>query len=141
MIIFFISLIAIGLTILLYYKSLALAPIRIVAIILLYILITGFILSFGVKRRKNPPVVLTDYSASMARYIDDIQQTINEIDFTHTQFYFGETLSTIVPEGTQLSSRFTNIAQPLMQIGKTQPAFIVLVSDGNHNYGHFHSSK
>lgn len=124
-----------------YYKSLALAPIRIVAIILLYILITGFILSFGVKRRKNPPVVLTDYSASMARYIDDIQQTINEIDFTHTQFYFGETLSTIVPEGTQLSSRFTNIAQPLKQIGKTQPAFIVLVSDGNHNYGHFPFSE
>ena len=124
-----------------YYKSLALAPIRIVAIILLYILITGFILSFGVKRRENPPVVLTDYSASMARYTDDIQQTINEIDFTHTQFYFGETLSTIVPEGTQLSSRFTNIAQPLKQIGKTQPAFIVLVSDGNHNYGHFPFSE
>jgi hypothetical protein len=125
----------------LYYKSLALAPIRIVAIILLYILITGFILSFGVKRRKNPPAVLTDYSASMARYTNDIQQAINGIDFTHTQFYFGETLSTIVPEGTQRSSRFTNIAQPLKQIGKTQPAFIVLVSDGNHNYGHFPFSE
>ena len=141
MIIFFISLIAIGLAVLLYYKSLALAPIRIVAIILLYILITGFILSFGVTRRKNPPVVLTDYSASMARYTDDIQQAINEINFTHTQFYFGETLSTTVPEGTQRSSRFTNIAQPLKQIGKTQPAFIVLVSDGNHNYGHFPFSE
>lgn len=141
MIIFLISLGAIGLTIFLYYKTLALAPIRIIAIILLYVLITGFIFSYQVKRRTNPPVVLIDYSASMARYIDDIEHATSKIAFTHTQFYFGETLFTNVPEESLVSSRFTNIAQALMKVGQTQPALIVLISDGNHNYGNFPFSK
>jgi len=137
LIIFLISLGAIGLTIFLYYKTLALAPIRIIAIILLYVLITGFIFSYQVKRRTNPPAVLIDYSASMARYLNDIKHATSKIAFTHTQFYFGETLFTTVPEESLVSSRFTNIAQALMKVGQAQPGVIVLISDGNHNYGNF----
>jgi hypothetical protein len=136
-----ISLIALGLTVFLYYKTLALVPLRIISIIILYILITGFILSYTVNKQLNPPALLIDHSASMANHIDDINQALKEIEFAHSKFYFGETLYIDPSNDTLLSSRFTDIGQVLKNVCKKEPAFIMLVSDGNHNYGHFPFSE
>jgi len=138
---FSISFIALGLTVLLYYKTLALVPLRIISIIIFYILITGFVLSYTVNKRRNPPVLLIDHSASMANHIDDLNEPLSKIQFAHDKFYFGETLYADPTNDTLLSSRFTDIGQALNNICKKEPTFIMLVSDGNHNYGHFPFSE
>lgn len=135
--IFLISLVAIGLTVFLYYKTLAFAPLRILSIILLYILITGFVLSYTINKKANPPVLLIDHSASMTKYLNSMQKPLSEIKFEHNKFYFSETLFTDALKETLLSSRFTDIGKALKDVSKKNPAIILLISDGNHNYGHF----
>jgi hypothetical protein len=141
LIIFLISLSAIGLTIFLYLKTLSLIPLRIISIIILYILITGFILSFTISKQRNPPALLIDHSASMKSYMDDMNKSLSEVQFAHTEFYFGETLYVDPLNDSLFSSRFTDIGKALKDICKKEPSSIVLVSDGNHNYGHFPFSE
>ncbi len=135
MIVLLISIVAIGLTVLLYYKSLALAPLRILAIILLYILITGFVFSVKLKKESNAPAILIDYSTSMTRYFPIALQEIDKIDFPHSLFFFNESLTTTIPEHGSPSGRFTDITGAISKVNKLQPSAIILISDGNHNFG------
>lgn len=137
MIIFLISLIALGLTVFLYFKTLALAPLRIIAIIIIYILISGFILSYRVDKKRNPPVLLIDRSASMAKYADDMNETLNQITFDHRRFYFSETLMIDTLNIPPASNRYTDIGQALIKVYTKEPSFVMLFSDGNHNFGYF----
>lgn len=135
MIVLLISIVAIGLTVLLYYKTLALAPLRVLAIILLYILITGFVFSVKLKKETNPPVLLVDYSTSMTRYFPVAVEKIDRIEFPHSLFFFNESLFTTIPEHSSPSGRFTDITGAISKVNKLQPSAIILISDGNHNFG------
>ena len=131
MIVLFISIIAIAITILLYYKNPAIAPLRIFALIILCLLITNFTINIRSKEESNPPAVLIDCSASMARELTAVIQHTNNITFSHSRFFFSESLSKTKPgEG-----RFTNITNAISEVSKWRPSAILLISDGNHNYG------
>ncbi len=135
MIVLLISIIAIGLTILLYYKNLARVPLRILSLIILYLLITGFVLPVRLKKESNPPALLIDYSASMARYFPTIVQKTDAIDFPHSRFFFSESLFSTMPENGLPSGKFTDITGAILKVNKMHPSAIILISDGNHNYG------
>ncbi len=135
MIVLLISIVAVGLTIFLYYKNLYMAPLRILSLIILYLLITGFTLSLKLKEEGNLPAVLVDYSASMARYFPSVMHGVDGIDFSHSRFFFSESLFRGVPEDSSPSGRFTNITRAIVEVNKLEPSAIILLSDGNHNYG------
>lgn len=135
MIVLLISIVAVGITVLLYYKNLSLAPLRIISIIILYLLITGFALSVKFQKESNPPALLIDYSASMAKYFPIVAQKIDEIDFSHSRFFFGESLYKTLPEKDSPFGKFTDITGAISKVNKQQPSAIILISDGNHNYG------
>ncbi len=84
-------------------------------------------------------LVLIDNSESMAGdgKINQLQQTLSALRHRNfRQFIFSESLSiisaeeTIVPRG-----RHTDIAQALEKIKSFQPAAVMILTDGNHNYG------
>ena len=135
MIVSLISLLGIILTIFLYLKNLTQAPLRIVSFIILYLLITGFVLSIPIQEKSSPPVLLIDYSASMTRHFSDVTQKIDKIGFPHSSFFFSESLMETVPEGAMPSGTFTDITGAIKEMNKMHPLAILLISDGNHNYG------
>lgn len=127
----FVSIIAIVLTIILYFKNPASALLRILALVTLFLLIINFTLTIRSKVRRNPPIVLIDCSASMNRHLPTIMQYTDNITFQHTRFFFSESLSqTAVKNGG-----FTNITNAIAGAHKLHPEAILLISDGNHNYG------
>jgi hypothetical protein len=141
LIIFLISLVVLALTVILYYKTPALLPLRAVCIILLYVLISGFVLSYTANKKKNPAVLLVDHSGSMTKYLDHVDSVLTAVDFTGQKFYFSETLFTEDPVESIVSNRFTDIGRVIEKAAKMDPSAIILISDGNHNYGHFPFSK
>ncbi len=122
-------------TIFLYLKNITQAPLRIVSFIILYLLITGFVLSLPVKEKSSPPALLIDYSASMTRYFPAVVQQTKRIGFPHSRFFFSESLIEAVPEGTLPAGTYTDITRAVRETSKMQPSAILLISDGNHNYG------
>lgn len=136
MIVLLISIAALGLTLYLYRKNLKVAPLRIFSIILLYILITGFVLSLKMKKKSIQPALLVDYSASMANYFSTVARIAREIEFPHSPFFFSESLFSLKPDDSIPFGKYTNIAGAILKISELQPSAIMLVSDGNHNYGH-----
>jgi len=133
LIILLISIIAIGLTALLYYRNIHLAPLRIIAIVIFYLLISGASLSFKIPMKTQKPLLLVDCSASMSDNFPLILQEIKKIDFPHRVLFFSETLYTSIPVESIPSGSYTDITGALLKVSKEAP-FIILVSDGNHNY-------
>lgn len=131
MIALFISIIAIVLTIVLYFKNPASTLLRILALVMLFLLITNFTLAIRSKVRHTPPIVLVDCSASMNRHLPTIMQYIDSITFQHTRLFFSESLS----QAAVKNGRFTNITSAISGAQKLHPEAILLISDGNHNYG------
>ncbi len=136
MIVLLISIAALGLTIYLYIRNLKFAPLRILSIILLYVLITGFVFSLKMKKKSTSPVLLVDYSASMANYFSTVAPIIKKIEFPHSLVFFSESLYSQVLDDSVPFGKYTNIADALLKVSKLQPSAIVLISDGNHNFGH-----
>ncbi len=135
MIIFLISLLGVILTIFLYLRNLAQAPLRIASLIILYLLLTGFVISVPMKETSNPPALLIDNSASVSRYFPTVMQKTDDIGFPHSRFFFSESLYETAPHLDSAAGMFTDITGAITEISKTNPSAILLVSDGNHNYG------
>ncbi len=135
MIVFLISLVGIILTIFLYLKNLAQAPLRIASLVILYLLLTGFVISLPMKETHNPPALLIDNSVSVSRYFASVVQKADKIDFPHSRFFFSESLYRTTPHGDSAAGLFTNITGAITEISKMNPSAILLISDGNHNYG------
>lgn len=140
MIVLLISAVAIIISIFLYYKNINRALLRIVAFIIFFIVITNVTLNVRSKEIVNPPAFLVDYSASMAKYVPNIAEEINKITFPHSLFFFSETLQeakadeAIQKKVTGLG-RFTDITSALSMVSRLNPSAIIVISDGNHNYG------
>ena len=126
-----ISAAAIALTIFLYRKNLLGALWRTLSIIILYILITNFTINIPVKQTFHPAAVLVDYSASMTDYLPTIMEKLNKLKFPHTLFFFSESLARAPKD----PGAGTDITSALEACLSTNPSAIILISDGNHNYG------
>jgi hypothetical protein len=130
----FISAIAVSLTILLYRKNIAMIPLRIAALIILALLISGFGMTIRFPRERTP-LVLLDRSSSMARFLDQTEKVLGTIEFPHTVFAFSESLLAQDPSADTNPGTYTDITAALLAAAREHPSAILLVSDGNHNYG------
>ena len=108
-------------------------PLRAVALILLLLLINGLAMTVRLPRTKTP-IVLFDRSASMARYLDHTADILDTLDFPHTVLAFSESLYHEPPSDTN-PGHYTNITDALLRADRDHPSAILLVSDGNHNFG------
>ncbi len=125
-----ISLIALFLTVILYQKRIGQLFLRFLVIVSSYLLIINF--SLKVRKPPTPPVLLVDCSPSMKRYLTEINAAIESLHFDFQKILFSDT--TYFEEGDH-EGRFTNISNALITARNFSPSLIILVSDGNHNFG------
>jgi hypothetical protein len=128
-----ISLLAIVIAFLVYRKQPLQFLLRFAAILLIYLLITNTVLRIDTGTSPKIPAVLIDYSESMERHLPRILETIRGIDYPHHSFFFKESLLT-ENTPTRLGSH-TNITNAMLESRKYQPSILMLITDGNHNFG------
>lgn len=128
-----ISILAIALTVLVYRRRPAQLALRSVAIGLMYLLISNYTIFIGRTERASDTVVLIDHSKSMARHLNRVRDALAPIAFPHRAFYFKENeLSAAEPESL---GSFTNLTRALETAGRMRPSAVLLITDGNHNFG------
>jgi hypothetical protein len=128
-----ISAAAILITFFLYYRKPAQLALRIAAITLIYLLITNFTLR--IKRESPPdnPVVVIDHSMSMKNRITQILKTVTSVDVLNEIYFAQESLLT-KQQPAQMGG-YTDLSGTIKRAGKLKPAPMILISDGNHNFG------
>lgn len=133
MIPFLISVLGLGTAILLYAKNPSRALPRGLALLLLLLLATGAVFRFGIRKKTGPPAVLIDASQSMARYLPDVRKRVADLPFRHQTFFIQD--QQLVQEPTESLGSFTDLTAGLQKIAAARPSAVVLITDGNHNYG------
>ncbi len=68
----------------------------------------------------------------MRNHFKEILQRVNSIKFRYNKFFFSDS---VYSDTIGVKPRFTNITRALLFIEKLNPSGILLISDGNHNYG------
>ncbi len=126
----FLSLIALLLVVILYHNKPGQLLIRLLVIIVAYALLTNLVLK--IRKSPSPPVLLVDWSPSLERFYPVIDSMIDALNFKYRKIYFSDTIFT---DGTRGKGRFTNITEALLEARMQSPSLILLISDGNHNFG------
>ena len=63
-------------------------------------------------------------------------QEVGKLPYPHTTFFFSESLITSVHNGAvPTPGMFTDITRALTEANELRPSAIMIISDGNHNYG------
>ncbi|MBE0432919.1 hypothetical protein IBX73_05560 [candidate division WOR-3 bacterium] len=133
MILSLISILAITVAVVIYRRQPVQLVLRLAALVVMYLLISNYTIVIARDGRENDAVVLVDHSESMARHLNQIRDVVSQIEFPHRVLYFNENLlSATEPE--RLGS-YTNLTRALEEAGRMQPSAIMLITDGNHNFG------
>jgi hypothetical protein len=106
---------------------------RVIAIGLMMLLITNITIRMATEVTRNNPIMLIDYSMSMKSHQADILDQVSNIDFEY-DLYFSQ-CSLLTREKPENLGTYTDLGTAIEQADQLDPAFIVLISDGNHNYG------
>ncbi len=133
MILLSISLLAIILAFIVYRKQPFQFILRVVAIALIYSLLSNYVLSINTGVSQQIPVVLIDHSKSMEKQLPRVIDVISRFEFPHQSFFFQESVLTDTrPENL---GSYTNIAKAMRECSKSRPSVLMLITDGNHNSG------
>ncbi|MGB7054291.1 MAG: hypothetical protein WBE28_03095 [bacterium] len=124
---------ALVLIVLLYLKRPVQLVLRVVTIALLFLLITNVTIRMETEVPQNIPIVIVDYSMSMKTHHADILSRASDIGFPHELFFSCDSLLTT--EQPQDLGTYTDLKGAIEQANRREPAFIILITDGNHNYG------
>ena len=133
MIALLISVSAIIITVLLYLKQPVQLLLRVASIVLIYVLATNFSLSINTTAPQNDPVVLIDHSQSMKNHLPGIIDKLSETRFTHESFFFQESLT--VKAEPETLGKYTDITTAISKANELKPTMLILITDGNHNFG------
>jgi hypothetical protein len=120
-------------TILLYLKQPVQLILRVVAIVLLFLLISNVTIRMETEIPQNSPIILIDYSMSMKTHHADILNRVSNIDFPHELFFSRDSLLT--KEQPPDLGTYTDLKGAIEKANRREPAFIILITDGNHNFG------
>jgi hypothetical protein len=128
-----ISAVAILIASLLYYRKPLQLALRVIAIILIYLLVTNFTLRVRKELPQDDPIVVIDHSMSMKNHLDKISKIVATVDGPIDIYFAQESLLT-KQQPTELG-RYTDLAGTINRAGEFKPALIVLITDGNYNAG------
>jgi hypothetical protein len=128
-----ISILAIVISVLVYRRQPLELILRLASIVCIYLLISNYSLTINEDAPPSKPIVLVDYSMSMAHSIPRILDAVSKIDFPHELFFFNENLLTDIEP--QHPGSYTDMTRAIMEADKMQPSIMLLITDGNHNFG------
>lgn len=130
-----ISLPAILLAFLLYRKRPKRFLLRLLPIIILLLILTNFSYNLKIKKQIGLPLLLIDLSPSMTDYLRIVQDELAKIKFEYKMLAFSESIYILPNLPDTPVGRFTDINAAIVKAMQYNPSAIILVSDGNHNYG------
>lgn len=133
MILLSISLLAFIAAFFIYRKKPAQFALRAAAILLMYLLISNYVLRVNTGMSQRVPTILIDHSESMKNHMPQITESVSRLHFPHRSFFFQETLIT-EQEPDEFGS-YTDITRALEESDKFRSSAIILITDGNHNSG------
>ncbi|MDH4209912.1 MAG: hypothetical protein OEV79_00465 [candidate division WOR-3 bacterium] len=133
MILLSISLLAIVAAFFVYRKKPLQFILRAAAVVLIYLLISNYMLRINIGASPQVPTVLIDHSASMEHNLPRIIETASQLDFPHQSFFFQESL--ITENKPDRLGSYTNITRALRESDRLHSSAIILITDGNHNSG------
>ena len=128
-----ISLLAIVLAFLVYRRQPLQFFLRVAAIVFVYLLISNFVLRINTGTSSTIPAILIDYSESMSGHLPRILETVRGIDFPHRSLFFKDSL--LIENTPTGFGSHTNITKAILESRQYQPSILMLITDGNHNYG------
>jgi hypothetical protein len=128
-----ISALAVIISVLLYFKQPVQLFLRVAAIVLIYVLATNFSFSINTTAPQNDPVILIDHSQSMKNHLPYILDKISGLKFPHESLFFQESLT--VKEEPGALGEYTDITTAISKVHESNPAILILITDGNHNFG------
>jgi hypothetical protein len=82
---------------------------------------------------QNSPIVIIDHSMSMKKHQTNILNRVSNLDFSHETFFSQESL--LIKEPLQSLGTYTDLKGAIEKASQREPAFIILITDGNHNFG------
>lgn len=106
---------------------------RAVAILLMYLIVSNYVLRVNTGTSQQTPIILIDHSASMKNHLPKIIDLVSQIGFPHNSYFFQDTVFT-EQQPDELGS-YTDITSALRKSDKMHPSAIILITDGNHNSG------
>lgn len=130
-----ISVLALGTAILLYLKKLRRAIPRVLSLSLLLLLALGAAFRFDIRKKTGPPVVVIDASQSMARYLTDVRRLAADLRFKHQTVYLRGHDLLRESDPVETLGTFTDLTAGLLKAAALKPSCVILISDGNHNFG------
>ncbi len=116
----------------LYHKRVIQLLLRVFAVILSYLLLTNFSIRFTKTIELSSPVLLLDFSPSMKNHLKEMLSAVDSMRLICKKIFFSES---VYSDTNGIKPRFTNITGALRYSEKLNPSGIILVSDGNHNFG------
>ena len=128
-----ISAAAIIITIFLYARKPLQLALRVCAVIVMYLLLTNFSLRIDTRKERANPVVIVDYSMSMRTHLPSLFNLLSNLNTRHEILFAHESL--LVRQEPEEFGKYTNITSMIEQATKKDPASVILITDGNHNYG------
>ncbi len=133
MTILLISILGLTLTFFLYRHNLFFALIRVLAILFFTGMLANFHINIKTKDRRSP-IALIDVSASTMPFAAQMESALKELDPQPDRLYFAESVYND-PSDPAIKGNATNIIYALRSALVRNPSSIILISDGNHNFG------
>jgi hypothetical protein len=99
----------------------------------MYLVISNYQLRLHTDVSRHDPIVLIDYSKSMENSLEDIIETVSEIDYPHLSLFVQESL--ITENRPDRLGSYTNLTRALGESDRMHSSSIFLITDGNHNSG------
>ena len=116
-----------------YRKKPVQFALRAVAILLMYLIVSNYVLRVNIGTSRQNPTILIDHSASMKAHLPKVIEMVSHIGFPHTSYFFQDTV--ITEQQPEELGSYTDITSALRKSDKMHPSAIILITDGNHNSG------
>ena len=107
---------------------------RILPLLFLCLVIANIALHIRVKKKPSPIVLLIDVSSSFKEHLPEVMAKVNSLKFASQRLFFAESTFKTYPESSSIGL-YTNITKALSRAKELDPEAIILISDGQHNFG------
>ncbi|HEX7319432.1 MAG TPA: hypothetical protein VF399_03630 [bacterium] len=119
----------------LYYGNPRRLVLRALPILFLFLILSRLEWNIMQTRHPGKAIVLIDLSQSFRTHLPAAIQELKNIGFPHSIFFFAESLVSQMPDTTGPYGSFTDITRALADVQEQNPSSIILITDGNHNFG------
>ncbi len=120
-------------SVLVYRRQMAGLILRLLSVLFIFLLIRDYRFVINRDVPGAAPVFIIDQSKSMEHSLADIRDVISRFPSPQQVFFINESL--LLHTEPERSGSYTDLGRAIREADAMEPSAIVLVTDGNHNFG------